>query len=285
MNDMLDGARAWVLDVDGCLMRTREAGGSGGTAMPGAADLVAGLHRAGHTVLVCTNASQHPPERYAAHLRAQGIDIGDDSFITAGRAAADHVTLHHPGARVLVVGADGLTEPMERLGVPLVEPSSGVRADVVVVGAADSYTTATVNAAALAADAGAPLYTTVDGPWVHGGVTKAVTMSAAVAHAVAGVTGATPRVVGKPSPALAETLTHRLAGHAGNAVVVGDSLTEVKLARAIGARSVLVLSGATSIDQLDGLMGPEQPDLALADVAELHSRIAPTLRAQQGALR
>ncbi|BCT78006.1 hypothetical protein SCMU_38480 [Sinomonas cyclohexanicum] len=57
----IEQIRAWVIDVDGCLMRTTKAGGAGGEAMPGAAELVTFLHGRGDRVLVCTNASQQPP--------------------------------------------------------------------------------------------------------------------------------------------------------------------------------------------------------------------------------
>ena len=134
--------------------------------------------------------------------------MADDEFVTAGSAAADHVAAHHPGARVLVLGGDGLTVPMTEAGMELVERPDGA-ADVVVVGAADSYTTAQLNAACLAVDAGAPLYVTVRTPWFHGGFGKSIAVSSAIAAAVSWVTGVEAQVTGKPSAALAERLLAR----------------------------------------------------------------------------
>jgi hypothetical protein len=168
--DQLAGARGWAFDIDGCLMRTARAGGAGGTPFPGAVELVAALKAAGRQIVLCTNASGKPPARYAAHLRELGFDVADDEFVTAGSAAADHVAAHHPGARVLVLGNDGVTAPVAARGLELLDPGADVLADVVVVGAADSYSTAAINAACLAVDAGAPLYVTVQTPWFHGGV-------------------------------------------------------------------------------------------------------------------
>ena len=37
MSGASNNSRGWVLDVDGCLMRTTRAGGAGGTPMPLAA--------------------------------------------------------------------------------------------------------------------------------------------------------------------------------------------------------------------------------------------------------
>ncbi|GAA2203405.1 HAD-IIA family hydrolase [Sinomonas flava] len=275
----LDQVRAWVLDVDGCLMRTAKAGGAGGEAMPGAAELVTFLHGRGDRVLVCTNASQQPPRVYAEHLRGHGIDVPDEDFVTAGSAAADYLSIHHPRARVLAVGGAGITEPLEAGGHTLADPAHGEPADVVLVGADDSYTSAQLNAAALAVDAGAPLYTTVDVPWFHGGIQKSLVVSGAIAHAIGWAAGATPTVLGKPSPALGEALMHRIGAsssagtvpQAEAVAVVGDAIVETQLARSMGAVSVLVLTGSTTPEKLAQRTGPDVPDLALPGVGDLYT--------------
>jgi HAD superfamily hydrolase (TIGR01450 family) len=282
LNEAVSTSRGWVLDVDGCLMRTRRAGGAGGEAMAHAADLVAALYSAGHAVVVCTNASEKTPQQYAAHLRSQGIGVCDEDFATAGSAAAEYIAFHHPGARVLALGAEGLSAPLRSLGVDLIEPGQQGLADVVVVGATDGYGTAGINAGSLAVDAGAPLYTTVDVPWFHGGLGKSVCVSAAIANAIGWATGATPQVLGKPSRALGETLLRRLDVPAAEITVVGDATVEIMLARSMGANSALVLSGATSAEQLEGLTGAARPDAALADVAELYQLLFPTLFTDEG---
>ncbi|HIE62566.1 MAG TPA: HAD family hydrolase, partial [Microbacterium sp.] len=184
-------------DVDGCLIRTAAAGGHGGQLFPGAREILNQLHDAGHKVIVCTNASERPPEVYAEHLREIGLPVRDDAFVTAGSAAADHVLAHHPGARVLVVGAEGVSAPMRERGLELVEPGSPL-ADVVVVGAAASYDAATLNAAALAVADGAAFYTTAGTPWFHGGRGRSLAVSASIAASVSFATGREPIVAGKP---------------------------------------------------------------------------------------
>jgi NagD protein len=271
-------ARGWVVDVDGCLMSTDRAGGAGGTPMPGAAAFLTQLSDVGAAVIICTNASEHPPAVYAAHLRDAGLPVTDGQFVTSGSAAALYVAAHHPGAAVLAVGADGLTVPMEEAGVTLADPASGRPADVVVVGAATQYATRAVNAAAVAVAAGAPLYATVDVPWFHGGRGRSISASSLIAHGISWVTGTSIGVLGKPSPALAETLLARLGVPASQVTVVGDAHIETELARHMGARSVLLLSGATRPEQLSELDEAHTPDLVLADISELHQlRLAASL--------
>lgn len=279
-------ARGWVFDVDGCLVRTARPGGAGGTPFPGAVELVHTLKAAGRQIVLCTNASAQPPARYAAHLRDLGFDVTDDEFVTAGSAAADHVAAHHPGARVLVLGGAGITVPMADRGIRVVDAAAGADADVVVVGTTERYTARELNAACLAVEAGAVLYVTVGTPWFHGGVGKSATISGAVAAAITWVTGVEPKVTGKPSAALAERLLARFdatADTAGDLVVVGDHTAEIELARAMGARSVLVLSGATADRGLADLPAESVPDLVLPDVGTLHDLVRPHLDHAVGA--
>lgn len=267
-------SRGWMLDVDGCLVSTARAGGAGGVPMPGAIELLDALYAAGHSVIICTNASEKTPADYADHLRETGLNARDEDFTTAGSAAAEYIAHHHPGARVLAVGAEGISVPLAGYGLELAEPG-GQPADVVLVGAARGYSTDLINAACLAVDAGAPLYSTQASPWFHGGRGKSVAVSAVMASAIAWATGVQPRVLGKPSPFLGETLQRQLGVPAEAITIVGDAVAEIDLARAMGANAALVLSGATDADRLGTLEGAERPDVALADVAELLDLLTP----------
>lgn len=263
-------ARGWVLDVDGCLVRTTTAGGTGGTAIPGAVELLRWLRERGRELVVCTNASQRPVSEYASHLRSLGLDIGDDQLITAATAAALHIATRHPGASVLAVGDRGLEEALVSHRVPLVHPG-GRLADVVVVGSADAYTSAAINAACLAiADNDAALYVTVDFPWFHGGMNRSVSAATAIAAAIASVTGCRVQACGKPSEAIAQVLCERLGASGEEVVVVGDvAAIEIQLARMIGAYGVLVLSGGTARSDLASLPPEHRPHVHVSDVGEL----------------
>jgi HAD superfamily hydrolase (TIGR01450 family) len=280
MTDRTDIVRAlvdsdgWVLDVDGCLVRTARAGGMGGRAIEGAADLLGWLRRHRKPFVVCTNASQRTAAQYATHLRELGLDVRDDELMTAATASAAHVTRAHPGEPVLVLGDEGLADAMRAEGVTVVE-ADAQRPSVVVVGAADRYTTASLNAACLAvADRGAAFYVTVDTPWFHGGVGKSVCVSSAIAHAVAGITGRRPTVSGKPSPALGAVLRERLGGQAKRLVVVGDVASiEIRLAHLMGALGVLVLSGGTAAADVPALPAEHTPHLCVDDVGALFQKM------------
>jgi HAD superfamily hydrolase (TIGR01450 family) len=263
-------ADGWMLDVDGCLVRTSKAGGVGGELIDGAARLLDWLRRHGRKFVICTNASQSPVSRYAAHLRELGLDVADDEVMTAGSAAADYIALQHPRAKVLVVGDTGLTEALTAHGVQLAAPNA-TDADVVVVGAADTYASATLNGACLSiADKGAPFYSSVETLWFHGGVKRSIAASSVIAAAITAVTGVKPQVCGKPSQAIGEVLRRRLGGPGKQLVIVGDMASiEVVLAHRMNALGALVLSGGTASADLPYLPEEQRPHWFGRDVGEL----------------
>jgi HAD superfamily hydrolase (TIGR01450 family) len=267
-------AKGWVLDVDGCIVRTNTAGGAGGQPIAGAVELVRWIKESGKTLVVCTNASQQTVSQYATHLRSMGFDIDDHDMVTAATAAAAHIAALHQDGPVVALGHTGLIEALREAGVSLAHDDPRPPT-AVVVGAADNYWSAQINAACLAiADHNAAFYVTVDAPWFHGGVAKSVSTSSSIAHAIEWVTGVSPITCGKPSPAIASVLSKRLAGPAGDTVVVGDVASiEVKMAREMGAYGVLVLSGATSAADLPSLPAEHQPHLCVRDVSALLSSL------------
>lgn len=263
-------AGGWVLDVDGCIVRTTSAGGAGGVPIAGGVELVRWLKDNGKDIVVCTNASQRTAAHYAAHLRSIGFDIEDQEMMTAATAAAAYIGTRHLDGPVIAIGDDGLIEALRAEGAPLANEDR--RPPVaVVVGAADHYSARDINSACLAiADLKAAFYVTVDTPWFHGGFRKAVSSSTAIARAIEGITGVKPTVCGKPSPAIAQVLCERLGRTGRDLVVVGDMASiEVKMAREMGAFGVLVLSGGTTIDDLPSLPAGHQPDVCVEDVGAL----------------
>lgn len=268
-------ADGWMLDVDGCLVRTNRAGGAGGDLIDGAVRLIDWLRRNQRKFVICTNASQKPVSAYAAHLREMGLDIADTEMMTAGSAAIDYIALHHPGARVQVVGDASLINAVQQQGLVAVAPDDP-DADVVVVGSADYYATANLNAACLAiADHNAAFYVAVSMPWFYGGIRRSIATSSAIAGAITSVTGVKPQVCGKPSEAIGEVLRERLGGKDSEIVIVGDMASiEVLLAHRMKALGALVLSGGTREDDLAGLPPEHQPHWFGADVGELVRQIS-----------
>ncbi|CAN5597065.1 HAD-IIA family hydrolase [soil metagenome] len=239
----------WLLDLDGVVWLAERP-------LPGAAEAVARLLRAGVRVLFVTNNSAFRMAEQEAKLASQGISAEGD-VLTSAMAAAG---LAEPGTAALVAAGAGVVEALGARGVRVVD---GPPADVVVVGFTRAFTYDLLERAATAVLGGARLigtnddatYPTPDGPIPGGG-----SLLAAVAYA----TGAEPEVAGKPFAPMVDLARSRSGD--GVHTVVGDRpSTDGRFARALGARFALVLRGvARAGDDHD----PE-PDVVADDIASL----------------
>ena len=91
-----------------------------------------------------------------------------------------------------------------------------------------------------------------------------------MAAALEATTGVTPLTIGKPERHLFESAAEAVGRTPREAIVIGDAIgTDVAAAQAVGARSVLMLTGITTREQLDALPPNEQPTAVAADAAEL----------------
>jgi ribonucleotide monophosphatase NagD (HAD superfamily) len=85
-------------------------------------------------------------------------------------------------------------------------------------------------------------------------------------------------VIGKPEPGLMRTAAAVAQLPVGSAVVIGDGiLTDIAAAHAVGARSVLVLTGVSTAEQAAALPAAQQPTAVAqgpGDLGALLDRLA-----------
>ena len=226
--------RTWVLDLDGVLWLD-------GIAISGSTNAVARLRSNGDKVVFLTNNSGPTIAEHIARLRQIGVSAGDGDIISSAQAAA---SMLKPGSSALVCAGAGVTEALNRRGVRAVRTG---RVDAVIVGLHQDFDYERLSAACRAVFNGArligtnadPTYPTPAGPLPGAGA-----LLAAVAYA----TGADPELAGKPNRPMAELVAERV-GRVD--IVVGDrASTDGRMARALGARFALVLSGVTKQSDL-----------------------------------
>jgi glycerol 3-phosphatase-2 len=241
----------WALDLDGVLWR-------GAIPIPGAADAVARLRARGERLVFLTNNAAPTVSEHLAKLERMGVAAGAQDLLTSAQAAA---TLLEAGSTALACAGPGVREALAARGVRIVEAGP---ADAVVVGWHREFDFARLARAADAVRAGGRLVGTNEDatyPTPDGLLPGAGALLAAVAYA----SGATPEVAGKPHPAMRRLVKERLGSVA---TVVGDRpSTDGALARALGARFALVLSGVTDERELHGLQ--PVPDAVAPDLAAL----------------
>lgn len=245
----------WLVDLDGVVW-------TGERPIPGAAGALRRLGEAGTQLAYFTNNSHPRRGDHLAKLARHGLDVDPGDLLTSAEAAA---RLCRPGERALVLGGPGIQEALEARGVEPVQPASqGARSvDAVVVGLDLGLDYWRLSAGMRAVLAGARLVATNDDATfpVRDGLQPG---AGSVLAALEVATGARAVVAGKPNEPAASLVAERL-GRVD--LVVGDrTSTDGALARRLGARFALVLSGVTRPGA--EVTGPE-PDLVATDVADL----------------
>ncbi len=96
-----------------------------------------------------------------------------------------------------------------------------------------------------------------------------------IVAAIATATGVEPVSIGKPGPLLLEIAARAAGRSPTEAVMIGDSLvTDIPAARAVGARSILMLTGATNPAQLHSLAAADRPTEVASDSTALAEALA-----------
>jgi glycerol 3-phosphatase-2 len=267
-----------LVDLDGVVYR-------GAESVPGVGPALAARADAGDTVVYVTNNAMFYRGDYVARLTGHGAPVGPDRVVTSASAAARYVRDELPGAtRVLAVGAAGLERELREIGLDVVTAAHAAtrmgqegidgwaaagHPDVVVAGLDPQVTYLRIAAAADCIRAGAVLVVTNRDPVYpteHGFRPGAGAVVAAIETAAR----TTARVtIGKPEPYLLEFAARTVGVPASGAVMIGDALTDIAAGWAVGARTVLMLTGVTSREAADALPDDERPTRIAADADEL----------------
>jgi 4-nitrophenyl phosphatase len=267
-----------LVDLDGVVYR-------GAEPVPGVAAVLAARVAAGDDVVYVTNNSMWYRTEYVTRLSSMGAPVNPDRIISSARATALYLRdLEPPVRRVLVVGGAGLVHEIRDVGIEVVfsgdaaerwqangrDAAAAVGAvDCVVVGLDMEFTYARLACAADVARSGVRFVATNrDLAYPH---EKGVIPGAgAIVAAVEAASGCAPVSIGKPGPLLLEVAAHTVGAKVTDAVMIGDSMvTDIPGAHAVGARSVLMLTGLTTRAQADGIAAADRPTAIAADAAEL----------------
>lgn len=252
--------RGIIFDIDGCLARGREA-------IPGAPETVQMLKQRGLKLAFLTNDNQRTKEEWVERLAAMGIAAASEEILTSAIIAAEFVKERYPERRILPIGAPGLLAALEERGLTLVDDPA--EAEVVVMGRDPQFNLDTLNRACQAIWGGAVFVATnLDRRVPVAGGFKPGT--GALVQAVAWATGVEPLVMGKPSRWAGEMAVKILGIDPAHGAVVGDQLDQdIRMGKAAGLRTILVLTGATSREDAARAPAKAQPDAVLPDVTHL----------------
>ncbi|WP_093801512.1 HAD hydrolase-like protein [Streptomyces sp. Wb2n-11] len=250
-----------LLDLDGVVY-------AGGEAIAHAVDALRVARQGGMHLAYVTNNALRTPDAVAGHLTELGVPAEAGDVITSAQAVARLIADQIPqGARVLVVGGDGLRIALRERGLVPVES-----ADDGPVAVAQGYGGPDMSWGRLAEAS----YAVARGlPWFASNTDLTIPSPRGIApgngaavEVVRIATGAEPQVAGKPLPPMhRETI---LRTGAERPLVVGDRLdTDIEGANAGGVDSLLVLTGVTDAAQLLAAAPKYRPTYVDADLRGL----------------
>ncbi len=270
-SDTLDlgGAHGFVFDVDGTLVH--RGADFRARPLPGAVEVLERIRSSGRPLVLFTNGSHVRSENIARALTEDGLPIADDEVLTPIESAITYIRRYHHGRQAMLFVSDEIRERMASSGISV---TTGDDAEVVFVAHVDQADLSAMERAAHAVARGAPLLTGSYVPGFAGANGIIYSRGAMVTAGIAKVTGARPKVVGKPSRAAVAELRTHFGFPTENLVVIGDDLgMDIKLGRMGGSRTVLVQSGTTGKIDLDSLPLQKRPDGIVDGVADLRRQL------------
>ena len=258
--DSLVGLDGLVCDLDGVLYR-------GAEPVEGSPEAINRLRALGVHVVFCTNNANPTIGRYLEKLGGMGVEVERDELVTSSVVVAEVLKERDAaGKRAIVVGGDGLREALASIDVVVDDDPETRTADYVVVGMDPNFSYEVLRRASFAVQDGAQLiasnsdssFPAPDGLWPGAG---------SLVAAIETASGGRAEVMGKPHEPMMR-IAQRHLGDASRIAIVGDRPnTDLDGGRAMGWKTVLVLSGVTTPESAAELN--PQPDLTLERLADL----------------
>ncbi len=273
----LGNARGFIFDMDGTLVLGDRVN-HGLRPLPGAVEMLAWVRARGLPYVVFTNGTNRAPWHFAGVLREAGLDVPDADMMTPASSAVVMFTRRRY-KRVMVLGGDGLKQPLTQAGIEVVPPADtpGGGAghetplvDAVFVGWFPEFTMPALESACHAVWAGAALYSASETPFFASAHGRALGTSRAISAMIRSLTGCRLTITGKPSLAALRAAAARLGVAPQDIAVVGDDpLLEVPMAHRGRALAIAVDTGLGTATAYDHLPARRRPHLRLRGVDEL----------------
>lgn len=250
-----------LLDLDGVVY-------AGGEAIGHAVESLLQARDGGMRLAYVTNNAARTPTVVAEHLTRLGLPAGAEDVITSAQAVARLIAERLPaGARVLVVGGEGLRVALRERGLVPVESADDDPQAVAQGYGGPELPWGRLAEAVYAVNRGVPWFASNTDLTIPSARGIAPGNGAAV-EVVRIATGATPQVAGKPLPPMHRETVLRTG--ARRPLVVGDRLdTDIEGAHAGGVDSLLVLTGVTDPAGLLAASPPHRPRYVAADLRGL----------------
>ena len=257
----------YVFDLDGTIYL-------GDELLPGAKRLILKLRELGKRVIFVSNNATKDPRMYAEKLDGLGLKTPASEIVNTVVTMTEWLLSNHPDATVFPISEEPLKNSLSEAGIRISEDPEEI--DIVIA----SYDrTFEYRKLQIAFDAiwfykRAMLVTTNPDRYCPFPGGRGEPDAAAIVAAIEACTGTKCQVnVGKPDPIMLETVMGLIGLDAKECVMIGDRLyTEIRMAKAAGMPSAVVLTGETTEEDLAGQAEENLPDYTLERIDQLVPR-------------
>ncbi|XP_020584206.1 phosphoglycolate phosphatase 1B, chloroplastic-like [Phalaenopsis equestris] len=281
-DELIDSVETFIFDCDGVVWK-------GDKLIDGVPETLDMLRSKGTRQVFVTNNSTKSRKQYGKKFETLGLNVSEEEIFASSFAAAAYLeSIDFPkDKKVYVIGEDGILKELELAGFQyLGGPADGEKkielkpgflmehdknVGAVVVGF-DRYVNyykiqygtlcirENPGCLFIATNRDAVTHLTDAQEWAGGG---------SMVGAIYGSTRQEPTVVGKPSTFMMDYLSQKFGILKSQICMVGDRLdTDVLFGQNGGCRTLLVLSGVTTLQMLQNPSNPIQPDFYAGKVSD-----------------
>ncbi|XP_052200310.1 phosphoglycolate phosphatase 1A, chloroplastic-like [Diospyros lotus] len=290
-DQLIDSVETFIFDCDGVIWK-------GDKLIDGVPETLDMLRSKGKRLVFVTNNSTKSRKQYGKKFETLGLNVGEEEIFASSFAAAAYLkSIDFPkDKKVYVIGEDGILKELELAGFEyLGGPEDGGKkielkpgflmehdpnVGAVVVGFDRYFNYYKIQYGTLcvrenpgclfiATNRDAVTHLTDAQEWAGGG---------SMVGAISGSTQREPLVVGKPSTFMMDYLATKFGIPKSQICMVGDRLdTDILFGQNGGCKTLLVLSGVTTLPMLQNPSNPVQPDFYTNKISDFLSLKAATV--------
>lgn len=247
--------KAYCLDLDGTMYRGKEP-------IAEAVDFVNRCQVAGSETYFITNNAALTRSSQQKKLAGFGVQTDVDHIMNSATALARYCKQNYEGARVMMIGEEGLEEALAAEGITITNENP----DVVMMGLDRQITYGKLAEASLAIRNGAVFLGTNEDlmfPTERG----LVPGNGSFLHLMEATTGRKPIVVGKPAPHMLEFIQQQGGYAKEDMVLIGDNYnTDILAGILYGIDTAYVATGVTPAEEV--LVKEILPTYVLSSLAD-----------------